>query len=365
MIDSGPLPSAGMARTRPSGSTPDVPHYQPRPEAPADVRSDHRSGDAPVVLSAQHERTARVHEKMRRELGAQLCALLTQPDVLEIGRNEDGRVWVERLGRPMEPVGVLPAQQAEALIATIASTLRTTVTRDSPILECELPIDGSRFEGLLPPVVTAPVFTIRRKASRVFTLGDYVAAGTMTAGQAAVIGAAVAARENLLVVGGTGSGKTTLTNAVIDHVAQVAPDDRLVIIEDTPEIQCRAPNRVLLRTSDTVDMLRLLRATMRLRPDRIIVGEVRGPEALALLKAWNTGHPGGCATVHANDARAGLLRLEHLIAEATPAPMQRTIAAAVNLVVAIEKTSSGRRVRELVRVHGHDGHDYLTTSVED
>jgi len=172
-------------------------------------------------------------------------------------------------------------------------------------------------------------------------------------------------RRNILVVGGTGTGKTTLTNAIIEHMSVVAPQDRLAIIEDTGELQCSAKNAVLMRAVEHVDMTRLLKATMRLRPDRILVGEVRDGAALALLKAWNTGHPGGAATVHANSAPAGLIRLEQLVAEATQAPTQTLIAEAVDLIVSIEKTAQGRRINEVVSVEGHDGHHYMTTPIED
>jgi P-type conjugative transfer ATPase TrbB len=317
-----------------------------------------------AVLSMQEERLARINEKLRRELGPVICGFLAEPLVIEIMLNPDGQLWVERLGSPMEPAGIMTAIQAEALMATVASTLRTTITRENPILECELPLDGSRFEALLPPVVHAPTFTIRKKAAKVFTLDEYVEHGIMTSHQRDVICSAIVRKQNILVVGGTGSGKTTLTNAIIDHIAKAATDDRLVIIEDIAEIQCRSPNAVILRATADVDMLRLLKATMRLRPDRIIVGEVRGPEALALLKSWNTGHPGGVATVHANDARAGLLRIEALIAEDTQAPMQKTIATAVNVIVSIAKTDGGRRVQEFLRVLSFDGHEYITKPEE-
>jgi type IV secretion system protein VirB11 len=149
-------------------------------------------------------------------------------------------------------------------------------------------------------------------------------------------------------------------NAVLAYVVEASPDDRLVIVEDTAELQCAAPNAVLLHTSDTVSMQRLLRATMRLRPDRIIVGETRGGEALDLLKAWNTGHPGGVSTIHANHARAGLRRLELLILERTENPMRELIAEAVNVIVGIAKTagSPGRRIEEIVAVSGLKGGDY-------
>jgi type IV secretion system protein TrbB len=258
----------------------------------------------------------------------------------------------------MRTMGTMAAATAESFIATVASTLRGTVTRENPILECELPLNGERFEALIPPVVKAPTFTIRRKASAVFTLADYERQGIMTAGQRMRIERAVAERQNILVVGGTGSGKTTLTNAIIDQMVKASPQHRLVIIEDTAEIQCTAENAVLLRATDTVDMQRLLKATMRLRPDRIIVGEVRGGEALALLKAWNTGHPGGACTVHANHARAGLTRLQQLIAEVSQTPMPALIGEAVDLIVSIVKTETGRRIREVVAVEGFDGANY-------
>jgi type IV secretion system protein VirB11 len=210
-------------------------------------------------------------------------------------------------------------------------------------------------------VVSAPVFSIRRRASAVFRLADYEAAWIMTANQRRAIETAIAERRNILVTGATMSGKTTLLNAVLAHVVEASPDDRLVIVEDTAELQCAAPNAVLLHTSDTVSMQRLLRATMRLRPDRIIVGETRGGEALDLLKAWNTGHPGGASTVHANSARAGLRRLELLLLERTENPMRELIAEAIEVIVHIAKTagSPGRRIQEIVAVTGLKGSDYL------
>ena len=310
----------------------------------------------------QDERELRINEKLRRELGNDICGLLQEPDVVEVMLNPDGRLWVERLGASMVSIGTMPPWQAEALMTTIASTLHTTITRRTPILEGELPVDGSRFEGLIPPVVTAPCFTIRRKALSIFSLERYVADGIMTEAHRALICTAIDEHRNIIVCGGTGSGKTTLTNAIIDYIASRWPDERLVIIEDTAEIQCRSANAVILRTADGVDMLRLLKATMRLRPTRILVGEVRGVEALALVKAWNTGHPGGVCTVHANDTHAALVRLESLIAEGSLAPMQKVIAEAIHVVVSIAKTSAGRRVTDVATVSGYDGSNYVVSS---
>ncbi|TIQ15000.1 MAG: P-type conjugative transfer ATPase TrbB, partial [Mesorhizobium sp.] len=217
-----------------------------------------------------------------------------------------------------------------------------------------------RFEGLLPPVVSGPAFTIRRRASRLIPLDDYVKSTVMTEAQVSVLRSAISSRMNIVISGGTGSGKTTLANAVIAEIVANAPDDRIVILEDTAEIRCTAENAVSLHTSDTVDMARLLKSTMRLRPDRIIVGEVRDGAALTLLKAWNTGHPGGVTTVHSNTAMSALRRLEQLTAEASQQPMQEVIGEAVDLVVSIERTGRGRRVREVIHVEGFSNSRYRT-----
>lgn len=326
-----------------------------------DENSPERKATSLQSNRAEHDR--RIAEKLRRELGPQVCALLDDTKVIEIMLNPDGSLWCEWLGQPMEQVGTMPKAQAESLMGTVASSLRTHITAANPILECELPLDGSRFEALLPPIVSGPTFTIRKKASIVFTLANYVKSGIMTEAQCEAIKWAVRERKNILVVGGTGTGKTTLTNAIIAEIDAVTPEHRIVIIEDTRELQCSSPNVVPLRAVDHVDMTRLLKATMRLRPDRILVGEARDGSALALLKAWNTGHPGGAATVHANSANAGLIRMEQLVAEATAAPMQALIAEAIDLIIAIEKTATGRRIKEVVTVSGHDGTNYITQPV--
>lgn len=309
------------------------------------------------------EVSRRIAEKLRRELGRQVLGYLEEPDVIEIMLNPDQGLWVERLGQPMERVGDMSPLQAESLMATVATVLKTTIDAHNPILECELPIDGSRFEALLPPIVASPVFTIRKKALQVFSLDEYVEMGVLSESHRLRIGRGVIARENILIVGGTGSGKTTLANAVIREIADRCPDDRLVILEDTVELQPRSANVVALRTADHVSMARLLPRVLRLRPDRIIVGEVRDGCALDLLKAWNTGHPGGVSTVHADDAVSGLIRVEELVAEVRPTPSQRLIAAAIDLVIFIAKSpelSAGRLVKQVLEVSTFDGREYQT-----
>ena len=329
-------------------------------------------------MSSQKELVRkRLEEKLERECGPAMMQVLRDPQVVEVMLNPDGRLWADVAGKGMEFTGeVIEPGAAESVLTTCASMLHTTVTRENPILEGEFPLDGSRLEGIVPPIVRAPIFTIRKKALKVFTLDDYRAKGIIGAalGKRAslhesgpgpvhghpidAIRHAVRERHNILIVGGTGSGKTTLANAILAEIAALCPEDRLVAIEDTMELQVTMRNSVLLRTSEATNMQRLLRATMRLRPDRIVVGEVRGGEALTLLKSWNTGHPGGIATIHANSAEGGLVRLSQLIYEAAEArnlsekSIAATIREAVNLVVFIERaaTPAGRAVSELMEI---------------
>ncbi|KGR62607.1 conjugal transfer protein TrbB, partial [Xanthomonas vasicola] len=286
---------------------------------------------------------ARAKQKLERDMGTELLAALNDPKTVEIMLNSDGKVWQERLGEQMRHICDLRPSQGQAIIETVAGYHGKEVTRQKPILEGEFPLDGSRFAGQLPPVVAAPTFAIRKRAVAIFTLEQYVSAGIMTAQQLDVIKAAIKAHRNILVIGGTGSGKTTLVNAIINVMVELDPAERVVIIEDTGEIQCAAKNFIQYHTSIDVPMTLLLKTTLRMRPDRILVGEVRGPEALDLLMAWNTGHEGGAATLHANNAKAGLSRLAMLISmhPDSPKPIEPLIGEAVHVVVHIARTSNG------------------------
>lgn len=304
----------------------------------------------------------RLVRKLQDALGDKICAALDDPAVVEVMLNPDGRLFIERLGHGMTAAGTMLGATAEIIIGSVAHALQSEADDERPIISGELPIGGHRFEGLLPPIVGAPTFTIRKRASHLFDLENYVTQGVMTADQLAVIHNAIASRLNIVVSGGTGSGKTTLANAVIAAIVAHAPEHRLVILEDTAEIQCLAENAVSLHTSDAVDMARLLKSTMRLRPDRIIVGEVRDGAALTLLKAWNTGHPGGITTIHANSALSALRRLEQLTAEASQQPMREVIGEAVDLIVSIERTDRGRQVRDVLHVESFSAGQYQTQS---
>jgi type IV secretion system protein VirB11 len=312
-----------------------------------------------MSISQKEESKRRISEKLIYELGP-VYELLRDPTVIEIMLNPDGELWVEHLGEPKKQFGYMDRYQAEGLMNTIASELDVEHTALNPILECELPLDGSRFAALLPPVVEGPSFAIRKRALMVFTLQDYVSKGIMTELQRSVIEAAVRDRKNILIAGGTGSGKTTLTNAVVQYIVDACPNDRLLIMEDTRELQCAAKNKVQMRAVEHVSMTQLLKTMMRFCPDRILVGEVRDRAALDLLKAWNTGHPGGAATIHADSAYNALLRIELLLKEATPGDMYSLVASAVNLIVFIEKHAGSRRITQILEIDGNDGQRYIT-----
>ncbi len=302
----------------------------------------------------------RAKEKLKRDLGGLIENALNDPKTVEIMLNADGRLWQERLGETMRFIGNINAARAESIIKTVAGFHGKEVTRMKPLLEGELPLDGSRFAGQLPPVVSNPTFAIRKKALSVFTLNDYVQSGIMTEAQCEVIKKAVSLHRNILVIGGTGSGKTTLVNAIINEMVIHAPEERIFIIEDTGEIQCAAKNCVQYHTTIDVSMTQLLKTTLRMRPDRIIVGEVRGSEGLDLLDAWNTGHEGGTATLHANNCIAGLHRLKSLITRnpAAPSEIESLIGEAVHCVVHITRTPQGRQIQEIINVHGYENGHY-------
>ena len=307
---------------------------------------------------------ARSRAMLRTAMGPTIAAALADPHVIEIMVNPDGRLWIDRLGEGRRDSGTLyEAAQVERIIRLVASHARTEAHAVSPIVSAELPPHGEgageRFEGVLPPVSTAPCFAIRKPAAKIHALLDYVRDGIMSAATAQQLAMAVAERRNILVVGGTSSGKTTLANALLAEMA--GRDERVILIEDTRELQCAARDVVALRTraggdggAGTVSMADLVRSTLRLRPDRIIVGEVRGREALDMLKAWNTGHPGGIATVHANSALAALYRIEPLIQEAVVTVPRRLIAEAIDMIVFISGRGLARRVESVARVTGLD-----------
>jgi len=329
------------------------------------------------AVNNQSEHQQRLKSKLTRELGGAINEALRDETTEDILLNPDGSLWSKRLGQSFTRIGTMPSALAMAALSTIAAFRKTVINHSNPLMETELPGDDSRFEGIIPPVTRAPVFAIRLRPKKIYTIADYVSSGILSSkddplnvhrnqtdfiehvkgmDHAGILAAAITERKNILLVGSTGSGKTTFANSILAELARLCPSDRVVLIEDTVELQCEVPNVVALRSGGSIEMIDCLRAAMRLKPNRIIVGEVRGKEALTLLKAWNTGHPGGIATAHADDAYAGLLRLEHLVAEATNAPQQHLIAETVDLVVFIAEEPAlpaRRKVKQLAYVTGY------------
>ncbi|QCB55770.1 P-type conjugative transfer ATPase TrbB [Sphingopyxis sp. PAMC25046] len=314
------------------------------------------------------EATERRRTMLCTAMGPAIEAALSNAHVLEVMVNPDGALRVDVLGEGRVDTGVRMApEQVERIIRLVASHARTEVHGAAPIVSAELPPHGEgageRFEGLLPPVSLAPCFSIRKPAARVYTLLDYVNAGIASPEAARLLSLGVVERLNILIAGGTSSGKTTLANALLAEMATL--DERVILIEDTRELQCPAADRVELRTrTGAVSMADLVRSTLRLRPDRIIVGEVRGAEALDMLKAWNTGHPGGIATVHANSAASALTRIEQLVQESVVTVPRRLIAEAIDLIVFVAGRGAARRISGVARVEGvtPEG-DYALTEI--
>ena len=314
-----------------------------------------------MSLHAQHTETeSRRSSMLRTAFCPVVREALEAPDTIEVMANPDGSVWIEKSG-----IGVIISQHTlapcdrERVIRLVASGVGEAAGRASPIVSAELPGSGERFEGLLPPVSTAPCFSIRKPATTPFELGDYVDQGALAPALATALKDAIASHANILIAGGTSSGKTTFTNALLAEAS--LHGDRIVILEDTRELKCAAPNVVQLRTHrGSTSLQDLVRSTLRLRPDRIIVGEVRGGEALDLLKAWNTGHPGGITTLHANSASGALTRLEQLVEEATTSLPHALIGEAVDVIVFMSRASGARRVEQALRITGFDGTEYRT-----
>ena len=298
-------------------------------------------------VSVMASRTVRM---LRTALGPAIGRLLDEPGVVEVMLNPDGRVWVDRLGTGLSEAGFrLSPADGERIIRLVASHVGAEVHGERPRVSAELPETGERFEGLLPPVVTAPTFAIRKPAVAVFSLDDYVGQGIMTAAQAAILRLAVAERRNLLIAGATSTGKTTLANALLKEIA--ATRDRVILIEDTRELNCEVANAVALRTKDgVIGLAELVRSSLRLRPDRIPIGEVRGREALDLLKAWGTGHPGGIGTIHAGSALGALHRLEQLIQEAVASVPRALIADTIDMIAVLTGRGGQRRLAGIWQV---------------
>ena len=300
----------------------------------------------------------RLADSLAFNCGPIIMDAVRDPDVLEIMLNPDGKIWIEKYGKDQECVGELPIAQSKVLLSLVASALDLVVDAQHPVVEGSFPLDGSRFEGTFPPIVgPGASFSMRKKASKIITLQEYLASGAITEEVIPILDAAILGRKNIVVVGGTSSGKTTFCNGVIHRLDELCPGDRLLILEDTAELQSSARNAVFFLTSDLakLGMRQLTKVCMRYAPKRILVGEVRDSAALELLKLWNTGHPGGIGTFHADSAFEALERLEELVEEAGVGPKQKLIGRAVDLIIYMTKTPQNTRiVSEILQVNRFD-----------
>jgi len=304
----------------------------------------------------------RTQNKLKQDLGKLVLSALLDDQIYEVLLNPDGTLWVDGY-QGKRAYGVMTASAAKNLINTIASVSDENVNFKNPSFSGELWIEINeefklfRFQAFIPPIVAYPAFAIRKRAGQVIPLDDYVKDEIMTLKQVSIIKRAVEQRKSILVIGGTQSGKTTFSNAVLDCIARTHPQDRVIIIEDTNELKCSIKDSVTMRSSPSKSVNDLIFDSMRMRPDRIIIGEVRGKEAHSLVKCWNTGHPGGLSTVHANSAESGLLRLEQLIMEAGVQAQPGAIAEAINILVYIQKSHQGKKGRQVTSILELKGHD--------
>lgn len=301
------------------------------------------------------ESQKRIAIKIQSELKEVNDFLVSANNIIEVMLNSNGDIWIDTLERGMSKTSVTFSPDAAILLmSSIATYNGTIINKSNPLLKASLPW-GQRFQAMIPPIVSAPVFTIRKHSSKRYSLDDYVPL-RMPAEIANMLRDALSRRHNIIISGGTGSGKTTLGSAMLCELSMLCPDDRVIIMEDTSELMCHNSNKVNELATGGVSMRDLLAANLRMRPDRIILGETRGPEALDLLKSWNTGHPGGICTLHSNSALSALARFEQLTLEAQNiniAYLRSLISDAVDLIVHTERDSKiGPKVIQVVRVTG-------------
>ena len=327
--------------------------------SPTIDRPSRPSLTAPVPHAAPDDTQVPYADMMARFLGDTVMAAFQDDDVTEIYVNpQDGVVRYDTRRRGRVDSGYrLETSRLEMFLNTVAASQNATLGGATARIEAELPqrhFRGSRLQGFVPPATAAPACVIRKPPAVVYSLDDYVSAGILTAVQRAAFAAAVVAHDNVLIAGGTNSGKTTLVNALLREITERYPHERIVVLEDTVELQCMARDCLALRTGPGITLAELVRSALRTSPNRIVVGEVRGNEALDLLDAWATGHPGGCGTCHATTAEGALLRLDRLAQRNNVPPQTTLIAEAVDVVAVVEGGNRGRRLAGLARVAGLD-----------
>lgn len=296
-----------------------------------------------------------IQDKLKANLGETLVGYLVDPQVIEIMANDNGKLWVETY-KEMKCVGDISNNKILNVINTLASLESQIVNFKNPDICVNMRLYYNktrlrfRFQGMIPPTVDAPVFCIRKPSANVIMLEEYLQRGVITQDDFEKISRLIKNKKNIIIAGGTQSGKTTLANALLAEIALQFPNDRVITIEDTPELKCEVDNLQSLRTSDNRTMCDLLRCALRMRPDRIIVGEVRGEEALSLIKAWNTGHSGGLSTIHANSCETVIMRLKQLIEESGSIACEEAIKEAVDAVIYIQKVNGDQSSRKVTSI---------------
>ncbi|ASK79836.1 P-type conjugative transfer ATPase TrbB [Paraphotobacterium marinum] len=306
---------------------------------------------------------SRFHQMLQTAFGPDMMRYFDDPDVIEIMLNPDGKIFIETLhnGKVLTPIQI-SSIQSESIIKLVASFKNQISDKNSPIVSSEIPFNGARFQGWLPPIVENPCFSIRKRALKIFSLQDYLNQGILKPDHYHALKKSVLNRKNILVVGGTGSGKTTFSNALLAELQNT--QDRILVLEDLPELQVNASDVVNLITSDNVTMRDLVKGSLRMRPDRIIIGEVRDGCALDLLKSWNTGHPGGICTLHANSAQSAPSRLEDLIQEVVANAPINLIVEAIDLIVFIERVPKlGRKIENIYKLEGYSNGKYQLSEI--
>ena len=303
-----------------------------------------------MLMEQENEKSLRLKKQLEVLLGSQIYSYLNDDSIFEVIANPDGNIFLKTTEGDKKSSYNLPADKRRQIINQIAGYVNIVANTEKPLPAAEF--FNMRFQGFLPPIVKAPAFNIRKHSKRVFLLDEYVQKGIMTERQRQIILKAVKDKKNIVVAGGTGSGKTTLLNAILAEISQTK--DRVVIIEKEPELQCIAENRLSLQATDEISMDALLKATLRATPDRIIVGEVRGGEALTLLDAWNTGHNGGASTIHANSAKSTLTRLNQLVARVLDKNTEYVIGEAVDIIIYIECIGVQRKIDSILKVVEYD-----------
>lgn len=328
--------------------------------------SDPAAATAAAAAAAEREHAEKIKratDTLQRGFGP-IWNMLQRDTVTDINRNPDGKIFVDELGMDTYEVAshFLSNEAAESLIGAVAAIMGLPCDEHNPIVEAMLLGGMARFTGVMPPSThPGPSISIRRPSMIPRTLPDYIKSGTLSPQHATAIRRAISNRHNMLIVGSTGSGKTTFANALFSEIVDTfpSPDERFIIIEDTPELRCSAVNVVPMLVNPAMSMQKALKTSMRMSPMRICIGELRGEEALVLIKAWNTGHRGGLTTIHSSDSLSAMIRLESLIGESGKTISRQEIVNAVQTIIVLKRSARGvRRITQVSNLTLSSGDSY-------